>query len=159
MKTLLIYAMLSFVGATSQQLFYNATQASQLAYFVAKIATQSFSPDKILHVSSTQYNDTVDTMLNCVQKYAMFHFQVSLPENLGRRGMKEQDHNVGSYVIFKTRAEDSVTQAEGLMDNTSKNKRAMFLVVLRTPTASPERLAFQWLRIYGRTPGSSILWF
>jgi hypothetical protein len=44
--------------------------------------------------------------------------------------------------MFTTGAEDAVSQAEGLMDSTSWNNRALFLVVVRTPTASPERLAF-----------------
>ena len=45
-------------------------------------------------------------------------------------------------MIFTTGAEDAVSQAEVLMDSTSWNNRALFLVVVRTPTASPERLAF-----------------
>lgn len=142
MKTLLIHSVLSFVGATSRELLYNATQSSQLAHFVANIATQSFSPDKILLVSSTTYDDTVDMMLKCVHQYALWHIHVSLPGNLGLRGMKEQDDKVGSYVMFTTGAEDAVSQAEGLMDSTSWNNRALFLVVVKTPTANPERLAF-----------------
>ena len=44
--------------------------------------------------------------------------------------------------MFTTGAEDAVSQAEGIVDSTSWNNRALFLVVVRTPTASPERLAF-----------------
>ena len=79
-------------------------------------------------------------MLNCVNQYALWHFYVSLPGKLGLRGMKKQDDKVGSYVMFTTGAEDAESQAEGLMDSTSWNNRALFLVVVRTPTASPERL-------------------
>jgi hypothetical protein len=56
--------------------------------------------------------------------------------------MKEQDDQIGSYVMFTTGAEDAVSQAEGLMDSTSWNNRALFLVLVRTPTASPKGLAF-----------------
>ena len=142
MKTLLIHAVLSFVGATSRELIYNATQSSQLAHFVANIATQSFPPDKILLVSSTEYDDTVDMMLKCVHQYALWHLHVSRPGNLILRRIKEQDDKVGSYVMFTTGAEDAVSQAERLMDSTSWNNRALFLVVVRNTTASPERLAF-----------------
>jgi len=142
MKTLLIHAVLSFVGATSRELFYNATQSSQLAQFVVKIATQSFPPDKILLVSSTEYDDTVDMMLKSVHQYALWQLRVSLVVNLGLQEMEEQDDKVGSYMIFTKGAKDAVTQAEVLMDSTSWNNRALFLVVVRNWTASPERLAF-----------------
>ena len=142
MQTLLILAVLSFIGATSRELFHNATQTSQLAHFVANIATESFSPDKILLVSSTEYDDTVDMMLECVHQYALWHIHVSFPGNLGLRGMKEEDDKVGSYVMFTTGAEDAISQAKGLMDSTSWNNRALFLVVVRNSTASPEMLAF-----------------
>jgi hypothetical protein len=56
--------------------------------------------------------------------------------------MKEQDDKLGSYVMFTTGAEDAVSQAEGHMDGTSWKNRALFLVVVRNTTASPERLAF-----------------
>lgn len=141
-KTLLIHAVLSFVGATSPELIYNATQSSQLAHFVANIATQSFPPDKILLVSSNEHDDTVDMMLKCVHQYALWHLHVSRPGNLGLRGMKDQDDKVGSYVMFTTGVEDAVSQAEGLMESTSWNNRALFLVVVRNATASPEGLAF-----------------
>jgi hypothetical protein len=141
MKTLLIHAVLSFVGATSPELFYNATQSSQLAHFVAKLATQSFPPDKILLVSSTEYDDTVDMMLKRVHQYTLWHLHVSRPDNLVFRRMKEQEDKVGSYVMFTTGHEDAVSQAEGLIASTSWNNRALFLVVVRNPTANPERLA------------------
>jgi len=44
--------------------------------------------------------------------------------------------------MLTTGAENAVSKAEGLMDSRSWNNRALFLVVVRTPTASPERLAF-----------------
>ena len=141
MKTIFIHALITFVGATSTQLFHNATQSSQLAYYVAKIATQSFSPDKILLVSSTEYDHTVDMMLKFVHQYALWHIHVSLPRNSQLRQNKEQDEKVGSYVMFTTGADDAKSQAEGLMDSTSWNNRAPFLVVVRNTTASPERLA------------------
>jgi len=56
--------------------------------------------------------------------------------------MKEQDDKVGSYVMFTTGAEDAVSQADGLMESTSWNNRAPFIVIVRNRTASPERLAF-----------------
>jgi hypothetical protein len=56
--------------------------------------------------------------------------------------MKEQDDRVGSFVMFTTGAEDAVSQAKGLMDSTSWNNRALFLVVVRNRTTSPEQLAF-----------------
>jgi len=96
MNTLLIFAVLSFVGATSRELFHNATQTSQLAHFVANIATQSFSPNKILLVSSTEYDDSVDMMLKCVHQYALWQLHVFRPGNLTLRRMKEQDDKVGS---------------------------------------------------------------
>jgi hypothetical protein len=66
---------------------------------------------------------------------------VSLPGNLWLQEMKEEDDKIGSYVMFTTGAEDAVSQAEGLTDSRSWNNKALFLVVVRTPTASPERLA------------------
>ena len=96
MKTLLIHAVLSFVGATSRELFYNATQSSQLAHFVVKIATQSFPTDKILLVSSTEYDDTVDMMLKCVHQHALWHLHVFLLGNLGLQEMEEEVDKVGS---------------------------------------------------------------
>jgi hypothetical protein len=85
MKTLLIPAVLSFVGVTSRELLYKATQSSELAHFVANIVTQSFSPDKILLVSSTENDDTVDMMLKSMHQHALWHFHISLPGNLGLR--------------------------------------------------------------------------
>ena len=142
MKTLFIHTMLSFVGVTSLELFHNATQSSQLAHFVTNIATQSFSPDKILLVSSTEYDDTVDMMLKYVHQYALWQIHVSFPGNLGLQVMKEQEDKVGSYVLFATGAENAVSQVEGLMERRSWNNRALFLVVVRKSTARPERLAF-----------------
>jgi hypothetical protein len=66
---------------------------------------------------------------------------VSLPGNVGLQEMNEQVDKVGSYVMFTTGAENAISQADGLMKSTSWNNRALFLVVVRTPTASPERLA------------------
>jgi hypothetical protein len=142
MQTLLILAVLSFVGATSRGLFYNATQTSQLAHFVANIATQSFSPDKILLVSSNEYDETVDMMLKCVHQYALWQLHVSIPGDSGLKEMKEQDDKVGSYVMFTTGAEDALSQAVGLKESMSWNNRALFLIVVRNPTTTPERLAF-----------------
>jgi hypothetical protein len=131
-------ALLSFVDVASRELLYNGNQSSHLAYFVVKIATPSFSPHQILLVSSSEYDDTVNKMLKCVRQYALWHINVSRPGNLALRGLKEQDHKIGSYVMFTTGAEDAVSQAEGLMDSTSWNTRALFLVVVRTPTTRPE---------------------
>ncbi len=44
--------------------------------------------------------------------------------------------------MFTTAADDAESQVKDLMDSTSWNNRAPFLVVVRNTTASPERLAF-----------------
>jgi hypothetical protein len=86
---------------------------------VAKLATQSFSPDKILLVSGSQYDDTMDMKLKCVHQDALWHIHVSRPGNVSLRAMKQQGDKIGSYVMFTTAAEDAVSQIEGLMDSTS----------------------------------------
>ena len=44
--------------------------------------------------------------------------------------------------MFTTGTEHTVSQTGGLMESMSWKNRALFLVVVRTLTASPERLAF-----------------
>ncbi|GFG36592.1 hypothetical protein Cfor_06395 [Coptotermes formosanus] len=141
MQMLLIQAVLLFVGATTPQFVYNTTEPSHLAYFVADIATASFSPDKILLVSSNKYDDAVDMLLKNLHQHALWHLHVSRNGDLTPRPLKEQDDKVGSYVIFTTGADDVASQAQRLMESTSWNNRAPFLVLVGIPTATPEQLA------------------
>lgn len=141
MKIIFIHALLSFVAARRPHFFHYTTESSQLAYFVAKIATEYFPPDKILLVSSTEHDDTVDVMLQHVHQHAQWHLHVSRPGALRLRQIKQHDDKVGSYVIFTTGADDVVSQAEGLARSRTWNHRAPFLVVVGKSPGSPEQLA------------------
>jgi len=139
--------MLLLVEVTRIKCIFNTHESSQLSLVVIKIARESFSPDQILLISSSEHNgSTVDNFLNNINHYAQWNLHVFRPGAVKLEAMYQQEAKVGSCVVFTRDSDDVMKQMASLMNSTSWNNRVQFLLVATVPVANPELFALSVLQ-------------